>query len=75
MIESCDEHTVGAHCSLSGSDSVLPVGGQAVGTGLVQAGANLADVLGVLGVGQRLPVRFTIFACVRGLSAGQPRLR
>ena len=59
----------------SGSIVCVPVGGQAVGTGLVQEGAHLADVLGVLGVGQRFPVRFTIFACVRGLSAGQPRLR
>jgi hypothetical protein len=29
-------------------------------------------VLGVFGIGQGFPVRFTIFARVRGLSAAQP---
>ena len=55
-------------------DRVLPVGGQAVGACLLQTCLDLADVLGVLGVGERLPIRLTKLGRVRGLSAVPARL-
>jgi hypothetical protein len=53
---------------------VLLVGGEAVGAGLVQEHAHLFDVFGVLGVGQRSPVRLTGDLRIGGVAAAQPGL-